>query len=162
MSGLQYALRRIHAGENEMHKQLLRLAETHHADHEVHHVARDLARWSEENVRRIANAATALDLSLDDEAETPGRHVETLRAAASTMMGRRPEPGLLLLHDLRDLYLQGSANSLAWEMLAQIAQAKHERDLLALSEECHPQNLRQIRWANTMIKTLSPQVLSSL
>jgi hypothetical protein len=47
-------------------------------------------------------------------------------------------------------------------MLAQVAQAKHERELLALSQECHPQTLRQIRWANTMIKTLSPQVLAML
>ena len=35
-------------------------------------------------------------------------------------------------------------------------------DLLALASSCHPQTLRQIRWANTMIKTLSPQVLSNL
>jgi hypothetical protein len=47
-------------------------------------------------------------------------------------------------------------------MLAQVAQAKHERELLALSQECHPQTLRQIRWANTMIEPLSPQVLAML
>jgi hypothetical protein len=47
-------------------------------------------------------------------------------------------------------------------MLAQIAQAQHERELLTLTEACHPQNLRQLRWANTMIKTQSPQILASL
>jgi hypothetical protein len=63
---------------------------------------------------------------------------------------------------LRHLYLQAADNSLAWEMLAQVAQAKHERELLALTQQCHPQTLRQLRWANTMIKTLSPQVLAAL
>ncbi|MCW2596746.1 MAG: molybdopterin dinucleotide binding protein [Jatrophihabitans sp.] len=78
------------------------------------------------------------------------------------MTGRRPEPGLVLLHDLSDLYLQASDNMLGWEMLAQNAQAHHERELLTLTEVCHPQNLRQFRWANTMIKTQSPQILASL
>jgi hypothetical protein len=78
------------------------------------------------------------------------------------MSDARPETGIMLLEDLRDLYLRASQNSLAWEMLGQIAQAKHERELLALSKECHPQTLRQIRWANTMLKTQSPQILASL
>jgi hypothetical protein len=47
-------------------------------------------------------------------------------------------------------------------MLAQHAQAAHERDVLALAGRCHPQTMRQIRWTNTMIKTLSPQVLAGM
>jgi hypothetical protein len=78
------------------------------------------------------------------------------------VVGRRPEPGLVLLEDLRDLYLIASETSLAWEMLAQHAQAGHEKDILELASRCHPQTLRQIRWSNTMLKTLSPQVLTSL
>ena len=162
MNGIRYALSRVHSGENEMHRMLLRAAEVHHAEHEVHHVARDLAAWSAEHVQHLAEHAERLGFDLAGEADTPGTATERLRAAASTLIGRRPEPGLLLLHDFCNLYLQGSDNSLHWEMLAQIAQAEHERDLLALTEECHPQTLRQIRWANTMLKTQSPQVLASL
>jgi hypothetical protein len=40
-------------------------------------------------------------------------------------------------------------------------QARREADLLELTGRCHPQTLRQIRWANTMIKTISPQTLFS-
>ena len=36
------------------------------------------------------------------------------------------------------------------------------RDVLDLVSECHPRTLRQLRWANTMIKDSSPQILSSL
>jgi hypothetical protein len=162
VNGIQYALRQVYDGENEITQDLLRLAAKHSADHEIQHVARDLASWSEEHVTLLARHASDFGLSFDEDADTPHRVTERAREALSTMIGRRPEPGLLLLEDLRDLYLRASQNSLAWEMLAQIAQAKHERELLALSEECHPQTLRQIRWANTMLKTLSPQVLASL
>lgn len=42
-------------------------------------------------------------------------------------------------------------------------QPKQGRDgrLLELVSSCHPQTLRQIRWARTMIKNLSPHVLTS-
>ena len=89
-------------------------------------------------------------------------------------MGLRPGPasprglshgsddGAAQSEKLREIYLLASTASLAWEMLAQHAQAKHETDILDLSSECHPRTLRTIRWANTMIKTLSAQVLTSL
>jgi hypothetical protein len=159
--GLHYAFRRLHTGENALGKQLLEIAARHRTDHEVHHVARDLADWSRANLRQIAQVAAEHGLQLDDVADEPNR-LSALTEALSSMIGRRPELGLMLLEDLRDLYLMASENSLAWEMLAQHAQAAHERDVLALAGRCHPQTLRQIRWTNTMIKTLSPQVLAGM
>ena len=50
--------------------------------------------------------------------------------------------------------------SLDWELLAQGAQAIKDDELLALSKQCHPQTLRQMRWANAMLKELSPQALA--
>ncbi|HEY7049856.1 MAG TPA: hypothetical protein VH373_21760 [Jatrophihabitantaceae bacterium] len=162
MNGIQYALRRIHHGENEAAKELLRLADRHRTDHEVHHVARDLASWSHEHVQLLAQHATRFGLNLDDEADTPNGITSQVRETLAHAAGRHPEPGLSLLEDLRHLHLRASENSLAWEMLAQVAQAQHERELLDLTEKCHPQTLRQIRWANTTIKTQTPQVLASL
>jgi hypothetical protein len=162
MNGIQYALRRVHGGENELGNALLQLAERHRVDHEVHHVARDLATWSHRHVRLIAECGARFELELDDEPATPhnaGRHV---REAVAAAVGRRPEPGLLLLEDLQDLYLRAAENSLAWELVAQVAQAKSHAELLELTQQCHPQTLRQVRWANTMIKVLSPQILSSM
>ncbi|MEV5642056.1 hypothetical protein AB0L67_18075 [Streptomyces flaveolus] len=31
-----------------------------------------------------------------------------------------------------------------------------------LASACHPRTLRQMRWTNTMIKNLSPQILPTL
>lgn len=83
-------------------------------------------------------------------------------------MSRRPEPGLLLLRDLRYLHLAATENSPDREMLDQAAQAAQAvpagRDdaLRALASSRHPQTLRQPRWSNTMIKNLSPQILTAL
>ncbi|QES36743.1 hypothetical protein DEJ48_28080 [Streptomyces venezuelae] len=32
--------------------------------------------------------------------------------------------------------------------------------LLVLATECHPRTLRQMRWTNTMIKNIAPQILA--
>jgi hypothetical protein len=161
MTGLEYALSRIHHGENDLAKELLAVAERHRTEHEIHHVARDLAIWSQANLARIAAVAADHGLSLDPEADHPGR-LSRLSDKVATLSRHRREPALLLLEDLRTLYLMASQNSLAWEMLAQFGQATRRTDLLQVAKDCHPQTLRQLRWANTMIQTLSPQALTSL
>jgi hypothetical protein len=159
-SGLEYAVHRVHHAENEMVNHLLRLSEKHAADAEVFHVARDLAEWSKLDLAAIAEVAQRYDIELDAQPDEPGAVRHAVDSLAAKMPGR---PGALaLLEDLRDVYLVGSEASLAWEMLAQHAKARREADLLELVSRCHPQTLRQIRWVNTMIKVLSPQVLSSL
>jgi hypothetical protein len=125
-------------------------------------VARDLAVWSLDHVGQVARAAERFDLHLDETVDRPGGLVGDVRAKLATAVGRRPEPALVLLEDMTKLYLRTAENSLAWEMLAQIAQARRETELLEVSTRCHPQTLRQMRWANTMLKTLTPQVLAAL
>lgn len=159
-TGLEYALRRVHSGENELVNQLLRVADKHRGEHEVHHVCRDLARWSRENLGALADAAAGYGVHLDAEPDEPGPVRHAVDALAAKAPGRAA--AVALLEDLRDLFLVASEASLGWEMLAQHAQARRERDLLELVSRCHPQTLRQLRWVNTMIKTLSPQALASL
>lgn len=159
-TGLEYALRRVHGCENAVVQHLSRMAQRHAEEAEVHHVAGVLAGWSELNIARLADAARAYDVSLSGEPDKPGVVRHAVDAAAALTPGK--VAALLLLEDLRDLYLVASETSLSWEMLAQHAQARREADLLELTSACHPQTLRQIRWANTMIKTLSPQALASL
>jgi len=159
-AGLEYALRRVHHGENEVVQQLTRLSTRHEQEAEIHHVAVDLAGWSTLNIARLADAAEPYDVSLPREPGRRGTVRHAVDSVAAAADGRAP--ALVLLEDLRDLYLVAGETSLAWEMLAQHAQARRERDLLQVSTECHPQTLRQLRWANSMIKTLSPQALAAL
>jgi hypothetical protein len=159
--GLEYALHRVHEGELDLVEHLLAMRDRHRTDHEVFHVTWDLVRWSRDNLAQLAELGKQHDVELDPEVGRPGV-LSRMTEAASSLVGRRSETGLLLLEDLRGLYLRASANSLAWEMLAQHAQAKREQDALDVATRCHAQTLRQIRWANTMLKTQSPQVLASL
>jgi hypothetical protein len=153
MNGVRLALHTLHRGERHLAEELMAVADRHRADHEIHYVAADLAVWSREHVQRLQDAS--------------GRHGADLDTSPDDAWGGVPAapghaPGLLLLSDLRDLHLAAAYNSLHWEMLAQVAQASGAADLLSLASSCHPRTLRQMRWTNTMIKVLSPQVLSSL
>jgi hypothetical protein len=163
VNGISHTLKALHRGETSLAGQLLAAADRHHTDHEFHHLATDLARWSRRHADLLADAGEHHGLRLRGSVTRPRPGVlTTLREKTAEAVGRRTAPGLLLLGDLRGLYLAASANSLCWEMLAQAAQAAKDDSLLDLATTCHPQTLRQIRWANTMIKNLSPQILTSL
>ncbi|MBV9162537.1 MAG: hypothetical protein JO281_13515 [Pseudonocardiales bacterium] len=158
---LNLALRELHRAENSLAGDLLKVADRHKVDHEVYHVARDLARWSQQHVHGLVEVGRRYGLNLKDDPDEDSGLLSTVRGKASELVGRRPEPGLVLLADLRHLHRVAAGVSLDWELLAQGAQAAKDAELLALAQQCHPQSLRQMRWANAMLKMLSPQVLAS-
>jgi hypothetical protein len=158
---LGLALRELHRAEKSLAHDLLRIADRHHAEHEIHHVARDLAAWSREHVHGIADAAQRYGLKLDDDPATTSGPLEAVRTKLSDMTGRLAQPGVLLLADLRRLHRKAAGVSLDWELVAQGAQAVKDTGLLELTQKCHSQTLRQLKWTNAMLKTLSPQVLAS-
>lgn len=156
---LALVLRELHRSESELAHTLLVVADRHRVDHEVFHVARDLARWSQDHVRQIAAIAERYGEHLDPDDGGEAGLLAALRDKGSEAVGRLRQPGLLLLRDLRDVYLQASGVSVDWEMLGQTAQAIQHTDLLEVAERCRPQTLRQARWANSKIKESSTQVL---
>ncbi len=158
---LDLVIEELHRSENELRHELLVVSQRHKADHEVFHVARDLAQWSADHVRELAQIGRDFGLELDPEAEGEAKLAGRLREKTSELLGRRSTPGLLMLRDLRELYLKASGVSLDWEMLAQAAQGARKLELLELAERCHPDTLRVARWANGKLKVSSTQVLVS-
>lgn len=160
MKKIKLVIRDLHHAERRLARQLWRLADRHQADHEIHHVARDLARWSQRHVGELARVGSRhgvrLAADVDGEAGLPAG---ASRRRAPWMVGRRSAPAMLLLADLRRLYRDASTVSLDWELLAQAAQAARQPDLLALATSCHPDTLRQVRWANAKLKELASQAL---
>jgi len=146
------ALRDLHASEGDLARALRRLAAEHPEEHEVFHVARDLAGWSEEHVRGVAEAARAYGEELG---ATAGEAPDQLSPAPASA------DGLELVRDLRRVAMRAYGVSTEWVMVAQAAQAVRDQDLLTLCDRCHPGTLRQVRWANATIKVLSPQTLTS-
>lgn len=158
---IDLVLEELHRSENDLAQQLLLLADRHPADHGVHHVARDLATWSQGHVGELARIGRSYDLELDPEpAGDPGL-LTRVRQEVGDRLGRHSAPALLLLRDLRSVFMDSSGVSVDWEMLAQAAQGVKDRELLEVASRCHPDTLRQARWANSMIKELAPQVLAS-
>jgi hypothetical protein len=158
---IDLALEELHRSENGLATQLLTVSDRHKADHEVFHVARDLAVWSQDHVRLLAAIGGRYDLDLDPEPEGDPSVLERFRQGLSDRMGRRSAPALMLLRDLRALYMDASGVSVDWEMLAQAAQGVKDTELFELASACHPDTLRQARWANSMIKETAPQILGS-
>ncbi|MDP9889486.1 hypothetical protein [Pseudarthrobacter enclensis] len=154
-------LEEMHRSENDLAHHLLVISERHKVDHEIYHLARDLARWSQQHVREIADIAGNYGQDLDPEPRGEMGLMETVREKGSEMVGRRPETGMLLLRDLRELYLKACGVSADWELLAQAAQGMKDKNLLALAERCHPQTIRQMKWANGKLKESATQVLVS-
>jgi hypothetical protein len=151
----------LHRDENDLAQQLFRVSERHKVDHEIYHLGRDLAVWSQQHVRAIADVAKQYELELDPEPRSENTMLEKLREKGSQLIGRESEAGLLLLRDLREVYTMACGVSSDWEMLAQAAQGIKHSDLLGVAERCHPQTLRQMKWANGKIKESSTQVLVS-
>lgn len=155
------ALRDLHHDEGELARDLLHLSERHAANHEIYHVARDLAVWSQQHVRELAGVAGRYDEDLDPEPPDEPGLLKTVREKSGEMVGRTRSPALLLLRDLREVYTRASGVSVDWELVAQAAQAVKDLELLDVAQRYHPQTLRQSRWANAQLKVLATQALVS-
>lgn len=154
-------LHEVHRAENELAEKLLHASDRHKADHEVYHLARDLARWSQEHVRELAEAGQRYDVKLNPEPRGETHLMQRVRERTSELIGRKPQAPLLLLLDLREIHMRAAGVSVDWVMLAQAAQGIKDSELLATAQRCHPETLRQMRWANGMLKELSTQILVS-
>ncbi|MFL6060224.1 MAG: hypothetical protein ACJ72E_03260 [Marmoricola sp.] len=153
------AIEELHRSENDLADSLLSLADLHKTDHEICHVARDVAAWSHEHVRRLAGTGSAYGVELDAAPRDRSELLAGLKQKSAELMGHSHAPGLLLISDLRHVHRKAAGVSLDWEVLAQTAQALEDAELLGLAEDCHPQTLRQLRWANSKVKELSAQVM---
>lgn len=154
-------LHELHRSEHDLAQELLHASERHRVDHSIYHLGRDLAEWSRQHVREIADIARDYGQDLDREPKAELAMGRRLRERASELLGRKGFPELALLHDLRQIYIQACGVSADWEMLAQAAQGIQHLDLLALAQRCHPDTQRQMKWANAAIKENSTQILVS-
>jgi len=154
-------LRELHRSENDLAHELLKASERNRVDQEMHHLARDFAGRSQQHIPLIAGAAHRYGEDLNSEPESELKMLERVRESTSDLIGGRSNASLLMLRDLRLIYTKASGVSTDWEMMAQAAQGIKDTGLLAVTERCHPDTLRQMRWANTKLKESSTQVLLS-
>jgi hypothetical protein len=153
-------LSRLHELETDLADELRALGERHAADHDVYHQCHTFAGQCERHAAALEPVAARYGEDVDGEG--PGFWsglLESSRRAVSASVGRVPDSSLLLLRDLRTLFLHAEECSITWVMAGQAAQAARDEELLALVRECHPETEIQVKWFVTRIKTASPQAL---
>jgi hypothetical protein len=130
------------AAEAVLAAGLTRLAEAHQADQDVHFVATDLARWSQDHAAALAERA---DVVLPDP---------------EVVLGGDDDPGATLLRDLRQVYATACGVATDWDVLGQAAKAQRDDELLALVELCAPQTRRQVTWLRAQRKVSAAQIVA--
>ncbi len=144
---LKLAIRELHRSERKLAHELNVVAMRHRSDQDICHLAQDWAGWSKRHLTELAELGRQYGLRLSPDPRTRAL-TGLVQSGMSGMLRHRPEPGLLLVADLRRIHRLAAGVSLDWE-------------LLSLASRCHPETLRQMRLANAMLKELSPQVLTS-
>ena len=152
-------LKELHRSENDLVHLLLVVSDRHRVDHDIHYVARDLAGWSQRHVREIARLGRDYGEDLDPEPRGESQLLGRVRDLTSELTGRMSATGLLLLRDLREVYVHAAGVNSDWDLLAQAAQGIRHTDLLAVAEECQPETHRQMQWAEGKLKESATQVL---
>ena len=160
---LGLAIRELASAEEELADALLQVGERHRADHDVHHLTRQLSRWEQGHIAALEPFAERYDADVD--AGEVGREragpLASAREKGAELLGRRPASGLLLLSDMRRLHLLAAEASLDWTIVWQAAQAAKDAELVECVSLCHPETLRVLRWTLTKLKQAAPQVLTS-
>lgn len=149
----------VQEAETTLAKQLRVTGERHATEADLYHLGHTLARQCAEHLRVLAPfaeryGATPAD---DDLAGSPGL-LETMRRKTAEVIGRSETAGLLLIRDLRELYLHAQHAEIAWVILLQSARAKRDVDLMTLATSCQEEAAMRGKWLRTRIKEAAPQV----
>lgn len=156
-------IERLAAAEHELADELIAVGERHKADHDVFHMTRTLAGMERAHVGALGAHAQRFGAdvdSADDGDASPGITSKMVEKGAE-LIGRRPEPALLLLGDLRKLHLLAAGASLDWVALGQGAQAAKDGELLQTVSAGHAETLRTLKWTTYRLKEAAPQILTS-
>jgi hypothetical protein len=156
---LERLIEEVHDQETALAKQLRKATERHAADHDVYHIGHAQARACAQRIEQLAGPAERYGVTkLTPPADHSTTLVEDVRHTAADLLGRAKPTGLLLVADLRKLYLTAQATELAWVILSQSAQAARDAALLAAARSGQEGVTVCAKWLRTRIKEAAPQV----
>jgi hypothetical protein len=151
-NGVAVVLEDLHEAEVDLHLELQRVSERHCADAEVAGALRGLSRWSERHVEMLAAEGRRFGLDLGSTPRSTNRVAAGLRRKSSELIASRSTAAVMLVNDLRQLFGDASLVQLDWELLAELAKATHDRELLALSERSSNETQRLLTWVESKLK----------
>jgi hypothetical protein len=154
------AINDVQDAEMELAKELIALAERHHAESDVYDLSLARAHVCAEHVWRLRPFAERYDADVVDveDATTPG-FVDTLRHAAAGALSHAPASAVALLHDLRNAYAKAHATEISWIMLEQASRAARDLELLTVVCLALAETEQTGKWLKAKVKDSAAQAL---
>jgi hypothetical protein len=160
-SRMRAALRAVHEAERDLVDELRKVAQRHAAEHDVFHVGNRLAGICEAHLGLLSQEAERYGEELSDDEFAPfAGLVASWRRRAGEAAARSEKSALLLLRDLRNLYVTACECDVAWTIVNQGAKAAQDGALIDLAYACQQDIGRTIHWLDSRIKETAPLVLA--
>ena len=158
---LAKGISQLHQAEKDLADEYGRVADRHAVEHDVYHMCQLLASQCQSHAERLGPFAERYGGKLRDvdAPELWESFMGTVRRKNAELLGRSKHTGLLLLRDLRQLYLLAAETEINWWMVRQAAMAARDSELAELFETCHEETCNQLKWIKTKVKEASAQVL---
>jgi hypothetical protein len=154
-------LKDVTEAEQDLAQHLVRFAERHATEHDLYHTGHAVARQCRQHLELLEPFTARYDApGPDSSVRSPGL-LERVRHGASDALGRSEPAALVLVHDMRDLYLAVQDAELAWVVLLQVARAVRDAELLETATTCHEAAAMRGKWLCTRIKESVPQIYST-
>jgi hypothetical protein len=155
------ALNELYDAELELADEYRKVGERHATEHDVYHQTRTFAAECEAHANAIARFADVYGKSLPPAGgeQRIDSVLALVRRANAALLGRAEQTGLLLLRDLRNLYVAAHEVDVLWVIVGQAAQAARDSELLDTVTDSHEGTMKQWHWLKTRIKESAPQIL---
>jgi hypothetical protein len=155
------ALEHLHSTMAGLTDDLRTTAERHATEHDVYHVGLMLSQRYEHLADRLSSFVQSYGERVvdTDVPESLRAFAGRMRRATADLLGRSEKAGLVLLRDLRELYVEAEEAEIDWTIVRQGALAARDRDLADLAAEGISETERIVRWLKTRVKETAPQVL---
>jgi hypothetical protein len=158
---LDKAIDEVQDAETDLARKLRTIGERHATEQDLYHMSHTLARQCADHVEQLAPLAAKYGVTAKSAESRSPALMETLRRTGARITGRAEAAGLLLLHDLQNLYLAAQHAEICWVILMQAGKAARDPQLLQVVTECHEHAELRGKWLRTRIKETAPQVLAT-
>jgi hypothetical protein len=155
------AIEHLRGSVDDLADELRKVGDRHATQQDLYHMTRTLST-------RIEELASSLDPFLEAYGQSTGNGdggeafraiAERVRRTAAELTGRTGKTGPFLLRDLRELFVETSANEIDWTIVRQGAYAARDEGLLNAATVGLEETKRVMKWLTTRIKEASPQIL---
>jgi hypothetical protein len=159
---LHRAIAQLHEAETNLAEEFDEVGDRHAADPDVSLICHQLAAQCRRHADQLQPLGERYGAKVRG-GDSPGLWdsvMGAVRGVTSQASAGFEETGLVLLRDLRQLYLMVSEVEIDWWAVRQGAMALRDSELAEVFESCHEETWAQVKWVKTKVKEAAPQVLT--